>query len=158
MNTRPFAALVLALAPVASHADSAVSSEIAALRQTYDDALLRLLKKCIKEGDLAGVEETGLAIKKIRPSFPEVKEGKAPVGHWRWNNNYPAVISPDGFAVWNDKSFGVWKWTNEQKREAQVKWASGYIDTFTISPDGKNLHVTNNHDEKYVVRKIEQSE
>ncbi len=151
-------ASIFALVPAAVQADSAVSSEIAALRRNYDDALFRLIKKCVKEGDLAGLEETGLALKTIRPSFPEVKEEKGLVGHWRWNNDYPVVISPDGFAVWNGKSFGIWKWLNEQKREAEIKWANGYIDTFTISPDGKNLHVVNNHDDRYVVRKSESAE
>lgn len=156
------------LALVLSGAAAAVSAqtvepkaapEITELKQGYKDSLDRLLVKYLKDGNVAAAAEVSVEIKRIRTELPKIEVGKAPVGFWRWNNSNAVVtFESNGLTTGDDKAYGIWKWISMQEGKAEIKWNNGYVDTFTISPDGATLHIVNNLDEKFVASKIEKTE
>jgi hypothetical protein len=133
----------------------AAASEVAKLKSNYETSLNELLLKYIKRGDVASVSSVGSELKKLRPEFPEVEPDSAPAGYWDWKYNNMVTLASNGLAVCNGKNFGIWKWIDEKGGKAEVRWDNGYIDTFTISPDQRKLHIVNNLDVKFVADKIE---
>ena len=142
----------------AQNIESAATSAIVELRQNHEEALDRLLLKYLKNGDVGAVAEISRELKKLRPSSPKIESGKPPVGWWRWNSNYTVSIDSNGLTTWNDKSYGIWRWLDEKAGKGEVRWDSGYIDTFIVSPDGRNLHIVNNLDAKYVASRIDRKD
>lgn len=69
------------------------------------------------------------------------------VGTWHWFTGETVTISPaytltamNGSDVSNE---GVWTVVSAADRTIKLTWKNGYIDTLTLSADGKTLSGTN---------------
>jgi hypothetical protein len=158
MNKHLVASVLIMLSPLAAFAQEAESPAalaVAKLKSSYETSLHELLAKYIKAGDLASVANVAAELKKLNPEFPEVEQGGDLVGYWDWKYNNKVVLAASGLAVCNGKDFGIWRWTDEEHGKAEVKWYNGYIDTATLSPDKKKVHIVNNLEVRFVADRIE---
>ena len=145
---------LLAAAPAVSPAlaqDAAPSptSELAALRSDYEDALRRLLQKHVAADDVAAAAEVSRELDRISPAPPEPESGPAPVGTWKWIGYSFATFGSNGI-VTSGQNKGVWKWTDQAAGKFRVAWVNGYVDEMTVAPNGKLLHGVNNEQSKFV--------
>ena len=144
--------LTLLLIPAAVPAQSittSASKELSSLRRNYEESLDRLLLKSIRAGDVAAVSEVSLEIDRISSGPRQIEKGaESPAGHWRWFNDSSTYIYGSGLVV-HGESRGILKWTNRSKKEIQIKWSNGYIDTIVIAPDGKTLQGTTNENVRF---------
>jgi hypothetical protein len=73
--------------------------------------------------------------------------GEAPradvLGTWSWFNGKTVTISPD-HTLKADGDSGTWKAVSADGRTVQLSWASSWVDTLTLSADGKRLEGHNN--------------
>lgn len=140
---------------IAAPNEGSAYREIVTLRRNHEDGLNRLLIKYLKEKNLEAVSVICSEMKVIRSEIPKVESGKPPIGLWIWHENNPVIIRSNGLAIWKDGNYGLWKWLNESERKAEIRWDNGYSDTFTISPDGKTLHIINNYGANFTAKKAE---
>lgn len=66
-----------------------------------------------------------------------------PVGTWAWFNNGQVVLGFDGSAVGTQGEPGTWRADDVAARRYVIQWASGWVDTMTLSPDGVMLEGSN---------------
>ena len=83
------------------------------------------------------------------------------VGDWAWDTRaFPATIKSNGTVVGNDggkKIKATWTCIDDAKGQIVVNWNTGYIDTLTISSDGKSMTGANNYGGRLVIVKRESS-
>jgi hypothetical protein len=81
------------------------------------------------------------------------------VGNWAWDTRgFVATIFDDGTVVGNDGGTVItatWSCINARKGIIAVDWNTDFVDTLTISPDGKSMSGVNNkgHTSLRVIRR-----
>jgi hypothetical protein len=61
-----------------------------------------------------------------------------PMGIWQWVDNRVMLFNADGSAVSSDKTVTA-RWMLLADGRVRVNWRKGYVDTLTLSPDGKSM-------------------
>lgn len=62
------------------------------------------------------------------------------VGQWRWLPGVRVVFNSNGTSRGSNGDSGTWSCA---KGTVIASWKSGYVDTITMSPDGRHLSITN---------------
>lgn len=77
------------------------------------------------------------------------------VGDWAWDTRaFPATIKSNGKVVGNDggkRITATWTCIDDATGQIVVNWSTGYIDTLTISSDGKTMTGVNNREARLVI-------
>jgi hypothetical protein len=153
MKTLSFITAVLFFATplLAQQPENAPGSELSKLRQSYIDSLNHLLQQYVKDNNVAAAASVSQELDRVARATPDSEPNMSPCGAWRWPGGGVITIMANGIATntaWKTK--GVWHWIDESKHQVQIEWQDGFIDKLTVSPDGTQMHGSNNDDVKLI--------